>query len=104
MGTSVSPWYMAAMGFLTTILTDEDFEHGILETLASRPALKDMPNRATMFLALFVHLDVDGNGYLVGRCRLTRGLHSSNFRLNVSAFCGTGGAFMGLFGGSLGGD
>jgi len=50
------------MDFLTTILTDEDFEHGILETLASRPALKDMPNRAAMFLALFVHLDVDGAG------------------------------------------
>jgi len=27
------------------------------------------------------------------------GLHSSTFRLNVSAFCGTGGAFRGCLGG-----
>ena len=29
-----------------------------------------------------------------------RGLHSSTFRLNVSAFCGTGGAFRGCLGGA----
>ena len=28
-----------------------------------------------------------------------RGLHSSTFRLNVSAFCGIGGAFKGCLGG-----
>jgi len=28
-----------------------------------------------------------------------RGLHSSTFRLNVSAFCGIGGAFRGCVGG-----
>ena len=32
-----------------------------------------------------------------------RGLHSSTFRLNVSAFCGIGSAWKGLFRGGLGG-
>jgi len=31
-----------------------------------------------------------------------RGLHLSTFRLNVSVFCGTGGAFRGCFGGIQG--
>ena len=32
----------------------------------------------------------------------TRGLHSSTFRLNCSAFCGTGVAFRGCLGGVAG--
>jgi len=32
-----------------------------------------------------------------------RGLHSSTFRLNVTAFCGRGVTFSGLFRGCLGG-
>ena len=56
--------YMEAMDFLTTILTDEDFEHGILETLAMKPDLKDMPNRESKIKVLFRHLDVDGSGSL----------------------------------------
>jgi hypothetical protein len=33
---------------------------------------------------------------------LARGIHSSTFRLNVSAFCGIGGAFMGCLEGVKG--
>mmetsp|Transcript_24746 Transcript_24746/g.60907 ORF Transcript_24746/g.60907 Transcript_24746/m.60907 type:complete len:622 (+) Transcript_24746:2031-3896(+) len=56
--------YMAAMEFLTTILSDQDFEQGVLETLASKPSLADLPNRHDKLLALFNHLDVDGGGVL----------------------------------------
>jgi Ca2+-binding EF-hand superfamily protein len=56
--------YMEAMDFLTTILTDEDFEHGVLETLATKASVADMPNRAAKLMALFKHLDVDGGGAL----------------------------------------
>lgn len=56
--------YMQAMDFLTTILTDDDFEHGVLETLATKPSMSDMPNRRTKLTALFKHLDVDGGGSL----------------------------------------
>lgn len=56
--------YMEAMDFLTTILTDDDFEHGVLETLATKPSVGDMPNRRMKLMALFKHLDVDGGGSL----------------------------------------
>jgi len=37
-----------------------------------------------------------------GGCISGRGLHSFTFRLNVSPFCGIGGAFMGSLGGVRG--
>ena len=58
------PEYMDAMEFLTTILSDEDFEHGILETLAAKPSIADLPSREVKLLALFQHLDTDGSGAL----------------------------------------
>ena len=56
--------YMEAMDFLTTILADEEFEMGVLETLAMKHSVRDMPNRTTKLMALFRHLDVDGGGVL----------------------------------------
>ena len=46
---------------------------------------------------------VEAGGAGVGDGAVGRGLHSSTFRLNVSAFCEIGGACRGCLGGCLGG-
>ena len=52
------------MRFLLTYGSDEDFERGVLETLATRPAIADLPDRESKLAVLFRHLDDDDSGDL----------------------------------------
>jgi hypothetical protein len=56
--------YPQAMRFLLTYGSDEDFERGVLETLATRPAIADLPDRESKLAVLFRHLDDDDSGDL----------------------------------------
>ena len=56
--------YLEYMGQLVDILGDEEFERGVLETLATKPLISDLPDRETKLTALFRHLDADASGDL----------------------------------------
>ena len=56
--------YLDAMRPIADALVDEEFELGILETLASIPDIDDLPDRESKLAAVFRHLDVDGSGSL----------------------------------------
>ena len=56
--------YLDAMRPIADALVDEEFQLGILETLASVPDIDDLPDRESKLAAVFRHLDVDGSGSL----------------------------------------
>ena len=56
--------YLEYMGQLVDILGDEEFERGVLETLATKPLISDLPDREAKLTALFRHLDADASGDL----------------------------------------
>jgi Ca2+-binding EF-hand superfamily protein len=56
--------YLDSMSALADCLGDEEFERGILETLATKPLISDLTDRESKMTALFRHLDADASGDL----------------------------------------
>ena len=56
--------YLDSMSALADCLGDEEFERGVLETLATKPLISDLTDRESKMTALFRHLDADASGDL----------------------------------------